>query len=89
MEESADVPALLQILTLAHTDVSDMLTISNHLIMNDVASDRFVTVFFGRLVPRTSNFEFASARHHTAFWARRDAFPHPLLNRVSNSADAR
>lgn len=59
----AETRAYLRALAHTHTDVSEMLTAANLLLVEDVAEGHFVTLFLGSLDPRTRSFVFASAGH--------------------------
>ena len=57
----AEVRAYLRALARTHTDVGELLTLTNRLFSDDLAEGHFVTIFFGRLDPRTGSLVYASA----------------------------
>ena len=59
----AEARAYLRALAWTHSDVCEILTLANRLLVEDIAEDHFVTLFFGRLDPRTRSFVYASAGH--------------------------
>ena len=59
----AEARAYLRALAWTHSDVCEILKLANRLLVEDVAEDHFVTLFFGRLDPRTRSFVYASAGH--------------------------
>jgi serine phosphatase RsbU (regulator of sigma subunit) len=59
----AETHAYLQALADAGTPVSEILTRTNRFIYHDCPEDHFVTLFFGRLCPRTRTVSFAAAGH--------------------------
>jgi serine phosphatase RsbU (regulator of sigma subunit) len=69
-------PALLMVETraqlraLAHTfdDVSDILNLTNRVLMGDMTEDHFVTLFFGQLDVLQGTVTYTSAGHTAGFW---------------------
>jgi serine phosphatase RsbU (regulator of sigma subunit) len=59
----AEARAYLRALAWTHSDVCEILTLANRLLADDVGDDHFVTLFFGRLDPRTRSFVYCSAGH--------------------------
>jgi serine phosphatase RsbU (regulator of sigma subunit) len=59
----AEARAYLRALAWTHSDVCKILTLANRLLVDDIAEDHFVTLFFGQLHPRTRTFVYASAGH--------------------------
>lgn len=59
----AEARAYLRALAWTHSDVCKILTLANRLLVEDVAEDHYVTLFFGCLHPRTRSFVYASAGH--------------------------
>lgn len=59
----AEARAYLRALAWTRSDICEILTLANRLLVEDVAEDHFVTLFFGRLDPRTRSFAYASAGH--------------------------
>jgi len=59
----AEMRACLRTLTLTHLDVAQILTIANRMLTDDIAGDRFITVFFARLNPSSASLSYAGAGH--------------------------
>ena len=59
----AEARAYLRALAWTNSDVCEILKLANRLLVEDVAEDHYVTLFFGRLDPRTRSFVYASAGH--------------------------
>ena len=59
----AETRAFLRAFNTIVTDVGELLGLTNRLLYQDIKADAFVTLFFGRLDPRTRVFEYASAGH--------------------------
>ena len=59
--------AYLRLLTQTKSDVGEILTIANGIIGNEIEDDRFITLLFCRLDPRTRSFEYCNAGHPTGY----------------------
>jgi sigma-B regulation protein RsbU (phosphoserine phosphatase) len=59
----SEVRAYLRALVLVHDDLSDILTRTNALLVNDIAEGTFVTLFFACLDLRKRSMSFAGAGH--------------------------
>jgi phosphoserine phosphatase RsbU/P len=59
----ASTRACLRTLALIHVDVGHILTIANRMLADDLAGDRFVTLFFARLDLKTGLLSYAGAGH--------------------------
>ena len=59
----AEARAYLRAIAWTRSDVYEILMMANRLLVEDVAEDHFVTLFLGRLEPRTRKFVYASAGH--------------------------
>jgi serine phosphatase RsbU (regulator of sigma subunit)/PAS domain-containing protein len=59
----ASTRAYLRALAQTHLEVQDILRMANQVLSEDIEQDRFVTLAFVRLDPRTRSFEYASAGH--------------------------
>ena len=59
----AEMRACLRTLSLAHLDVAEIVTIANRLLTDDLAGDRFVTLFFARLDPPSGSLSYVGAGH--------------------------
>ena len=69
----AETRAMLRAMSLHSDDVPAVLGTVNNLLANDLASERFVTCFFGLLEPEASTLVYASAGHGPLlFYDRRD-----------------
>jgi phosphoserine phosphatase RsbU/P len=63
----AETRAYLRLLGARRDDPGEILSLANSILAEDVGSERFVTLFFARLVPSTRSLTYASAGHHTAY----------------------
>jgi sigma-B regulation protein RsbU (phosphoserine phosphatase) len=63
----ASTRAYLRALAQTHTDVSEILTITNRVLTNDLDTGHFVTLSFAVLDPRTRSLVYASAGHPTGY----------------------
>jgi len=63
----AETRAYLRVLTGRREDVGEILTRANGVLAADIGQERFITLFMGRLDPRTRSFNYASAGHPTGY----------------------
>lgn len=63
----ASIHAHLHSLAATCTDVGEILSRANRIVIDETDSDRFITVLFVRLDPRTRTLVYASAGHPTAY----------------------
>ncbi len=63
----AETRAYLRVLAGRREDVGEILTRVNGILSEDVDGERFVTLFLGRIDPRTRTFVYASAGHPPGF----------------------
>jgi serine phosphatase RsbU (regulator of sigma subunit)/PAS domain-containing protein len=63
----AEARAFLRALARAHADVATILTLANAALAADVEDDRFLTLIFARLDPRTRTLRYGSAGHPTGY----------------------
>ncbi len=68
----ADARSIFRTLARSFSDVSKILWHANDLLRNDIGSDRFLTVFFGRLCPAQHQFTFLNAGHPAGVLLDRD-----------------
>lgn len=68
----ADARAIFRTLARTFSDVNQILSHANDLLREDIDSDRFLTVFFGRLCPTQRQFTFLNAGHPTGLLLNRD-----------------
>lgn len=59
--------AYLRSLVRMHTSVVEILEFANAILLEEIHSDHFVTLFLGRVNPRTGHFLYASAGHETGY----------------------
>jgi serine phosphatase RsbU (regulator of sigma subunit) len=59
----AETRAYLRALALTHDDVSQILTLTNRILVEDTEYERFMTLFFARLDPHSRSFVYAGAGH--------------------------
>ena len=64
----AETRAYLRILAADLDDVGEILTRANRVLTEDTGSERFVTLLFVRLSPKTGTVRYASAGHPPALW---------------------
>ncbi|MBV9123125.1 MAG: SpoIIE family protein phosphatase [Planctomycetes bacterium] len=63
----AETRAYLRALAQTEEDLSKILALTNRVLCEDTGGDNFVTLFFGRLDPKTRTFHYASAGHPTGY----------------------
>jgi sigma-B regulation protein RsbU (phosphoserine phosphatase) len=63
----ASARAYVRSLAQMHTNVADILTLANAVLLDDVEEDHFVTLFVARLNPLTHAFTYASAGHEPCY----------------------
>ncbi len=63
----AETRAYLRVLAGRREDVGEILTRANSILAEDVGDERFITLFFARLDPRTRSLTYASAGHPPAY----------------------
>lgn len=63
----AETRAYLRLLGTRRDDPGEILSLANSILAEDVGSERFVTLFLGRLAPSTRILTYASAGHHAAY----------------------
>jgi PAS domain S-box-containing protein len=63
----AETRAYLRVLAGRREDPGEILTRANAILAEDVGSERFVTLFLGRLDPKTRRFLYASAGHPAGY----------------------
>jgi serine phosphatase RsbU (regulator of sigma subunit) len=63
----ASTRAYLRALARTHTDVSELLTIANDILVDDMGTDHFVTLSFAVLDPWKRSLVYASAGHPTGY----------------------
>jgi serine phosphatase RsbU (regulator of sigma subunit) len=63
----ASARSILRSIARTTGDVSQMLSLLDRFLREDKQPDRFVTMFLGRLDPRSRQFSYASAAHPTAY----------------------
>ncbi len=63
----ASTHAYLHSLVETHTEVDEILTLANSILIKQTEDDRFVTLLLGRLDPQTRSFVYASAGHPTGY----------------------
>jgi serine phosphatase RsbU (regulator of sigma subunit) len=54
-------------MALTHSDVGQILTLTNRRLAEDIGEDRFVSLFLGRIDPRSRTLLYSSAGHPTGF----------------------
>ncbi len=63
----AETRAYLRVLAGRREDAGDILTRANSILAEDVGSERFITLFLGRIDPKTRGFVYASAGHPAGY----------------------
>lgn len=63
----AHTRAYLRALALTHTDVSQILALTNRRLVEDVGEDRFVSLFLGKIDPQSRTLSYSSAGHPTGY----------------------
>jgi PAS domain S-box-containing protein len=63
----AETRAYLRTLAANREDIGEILTSANRILAEDIGEDRYVTLFLGRLEPKTRKFAYASAGHPTGY----------------------
>src|SRR5882672_9710414 len=63
----AETRAYLRILARNREDVGEILTRANGILAEDVGSERFITLFLGRIDPKNRGFVYASAGHPAGY----------------------
>lgn len=63
----AETRAYLRVLAGRREDVGEILTRANGILAEDVGSERFITLFLGRIDPKTRGFVYASAGHPAGY----------------------
>jgi PAS domain S-box-containing protein len=63
----AETRAYLRVLAGRREDVGEILTRANGILAEDVGSERFITLFLGRIDPKTRGFAYASAGHPAGY----------------------
>ena len=64
---SAETRALLRALVLSHHSVDEIITLANRVLTAGMKDTHFITLFLGRLNPRTGSFVYTSAGHETGY----------------------
>lgn len=60
---SAETRALIRGVMSVNPDMQKVITTVNDLLVADLPEDKFITIFFGRLIPSSHRMEYASAGH--------------------------
>lgn len=63
----ASARAYVRSLAQTHSDVAEILTLANAVLLEDLEDDQFVTLFLGHLDPTTGSFTYASAGHEPCY----------------------
>jgi len=63
----AETRAYLRVLAGRREDVGEILTRANRILAEDMGGERFITLFLGRLDPKSRAFVYASAGHPAGF----------------------
>src|SRR5207244_791735 len=63
----AETRAYLRALALTYNEVGDILERANPFLAHDTEGLRFVTLFFGRLEPKSRSFVYANAGHLSGY----------------------
>lgn len=78
----AETRAYLRVLAGRREDVGEILTRANGILAEDVGSERFITLFLGRIDPNTRGFVYASAGHPAGYVLDRDGNVRTTLKRT-------
>ncbi len=62
-----DVRAYLRALVLANRNIEDIIIQARHLLIEDLGSDRFITLLFAQLIPLPSILNYINAGHPTGY----------------------
>lgn len=62
-----DVRAYLRALVLSNRSLEEIMAQARHLLVEDLGSDRFITLLFAQLVPAAGLFEYINAGHPTCY----------------------
>lgn len=63
----AETRAYLRSLAANREDIGEILTTANRILAEDIGEERYVTLFLGRIEPKTRTFAYASAGHPTGY----------------------
>jgi len=63
----AETRAYLRTLTSNRDDLGEILSIANRILAEDIGEERYVTLFLGKIDPKTRQFTYASAGHPTGY----------------------
>jgi len=63
----AETRAYLRSLSANREDIGEILTTANRILTEDIGEDRYVTLFLGRIDPKSHSFAYASAGHPTGY----------------------
>jgi PAS domain S-box-containing protein len=63
----AETRAYLRTLAANREDIGEILTTANRILAEDIGDERYVTLFLGRIDPKTHSFSYASAGHPTGY----------------------
>ena len=63
----AETRAYLRSLAANREDIGEILTTANRILAEDIGEERYVTLFLGRIEPKTHTFAYASAGHPTGY----------------------
>lgn len=63
----AETRAYLRTLAGSREDIGEILTTANRILAEDIGEERYVTLFLGRIDPKTRTFAYASAGHPTGY----------------------
>lgn len=63
----AETRAYLRSLAANREDIGEILTTANRILAEDIGDERYVTLFLGRIDPKTRAFSYASAGHPTGY----------------------
>ena len=63
----AETRAYLRTLAANRDDIGEILTTANRILAEDIGEERYVTLFLGKIEPKTRTFAYASAGHPTGY----------------------
>lgn len=63
----AETRAYLRTLAANRDDIGEILTTANRILAEDIGEERYVTLFLGKIDPKTRSFAYASAGHPTGY----------------------